>query len=72
MYCRQCGHRMAEGERFCTQCGTPVTGVSRPAERLCRAWLLPERGGQGAGTPKHHGLRRSAEPDERGKVFSCA
>ncbi|MGI5919060.1 MAG: zinc-ribbon domain-containing protein [Christensenellales bacterium] len=32
MYCRQCGHKMADGECFCTQCGTPVSGVSRPAD----------------------------------------
>lgn len=30
MFCNNCGNQINEGEKFCTQCGTPV-----PQERLC-------------------------------------
>ena len=30
MFCNKCGNQINDGEKFCTQCGTPV-----PQERLC-------------------------------------
>lgn len=47
MYCRQCGYKMADGECFCTQCGTPVAQVSRPADPGAAIW--PTAGHEGAG-----------------------
>ena len=33
MYCRQCGHRVEEGKRFCTQCGAAVTAKQTQPEK---------------------------------------
>ncbi len=46
-YCRKCGAQLAEGEEFCSKCGTPVAGYKREEWRgpryECFGW---ERGGE--------------------------
>ena len=31
MYCNNCGSEIADGAKFCSNCGTPVTMQTRPA-----------------------------------------
>ncbi len=32
MQCRVCGRAVADGDRFCTACGTPLTGDTEPVD----------------------------------------
>lgn len=32
-FCAECGHRVAEGAKFCTECGTPVWADEQKSER---------------------------------------
>lgn len=36
MYCRKCGNKMGDSEKFCTRCGTKVepTDINTPAPQM--------------------------------------
>ena len=49
MFCSKCGAQVAEGARFCNQCGTPVGGASQAADAGTDA---PSQGAGGDGGKK--------------------
>ena len=32
MYCKKCGAKIEQGQKFCTKCGTPVSIVEQSSE----------------------------------------
>jgi phage shock protein C len=34
MYCSNCGRQLEDEARYCSACGTPRSGVDRPAEKI--------------------------------------
>ncbi len=42
MACTHCGHRNEASARFCSSCGTPLTGVSASADSTVEIPLVPD------------------------------
>ena len=42
MYCKNCGNEIAEGSRFCSQCGSPVPETQAQPEAAAAA--APDEG----------------------------
>ncbi len=59
-FCTQCGHRLADDDRFCSECGTPVKSpVSENTETA-----VPSAGNKDAAVGETRKYLWSGRPDE--------